>query len=403
MSDSLRAEHEKTRSGTWRPSRRGVLGAAATAVPLLGVGPRAAAVPRPTPELFYVSTWTAGEIHGARFDAVRGTMTAIGPVTAADSGWATAHPARPVLYVGSSKDGGVVSSYAVDPATGALRQTGRVATDAGGTTGGGLSYLGVDEPSGTLLVANFEAGLAASLALGRDGTLGAAPLSVVTDTGSGPGPRQLGPHPHHVVVTPDGRHALVADFGADRVFVYRFDRTSGVLSADPATGPGSYATAPGSGPRRLAFHPDGRTVYLLNELTADLQTLQWQPRRGELTSRQLLTTNAPGHTGTISAAELALSRDGRFVYASNRGENTLVVLAVDERTRLLTTVQRIPCGGTTPWSFTVHRGGRWLFVANEASGTVDLFGIDRRSGQLTATGASLAIPTPDCVTFCHGR
>ncbi|KPI11550.1 Lactonase, 7-bladed beta propeller [Actinobacteria bacterium OK074] len=399
MRDSLRAEHEKTRSDSRRPSRRGVLGAAAaTALPLLGVAPRAAAVSGSSSELFYVSTWTAGEIHGARFDAGRGTMTAIGPVAAADSGWATAHPVRPVLYVGSSKDGGVVSSYAVDPATGALRQTGQVATDTGGTGGGGLAHLAVDEPSHTLLVANFEAGLVASLALGRGGALGAAPLSVVTDTGSGPNPRQLGPHPHHVVVTPDGRHVLVADFGADRVFAHGFDRATGTLSA----GSSSYATAPGSGPRRLVFHPDGRTVYLLNELTADLQTLQWRPRSGELTSRQLITTNAPGHTGTTSAAELALSRDGRFVYASNRGENSLVVLAVDARTRLLTVVQRIPCGGTTPWSFTVHRSGRWLFVANEASGTVDLFGIDRRSGQLAATGASLAVPTPDCVTFWYG-
>lgn len=202
-----------------------------------------------------------------------------------------------------------------------------------------------------------------------------------------------------MVTDPSGRFALVADFGADRVFVYRFDRATRALSAGTPDGPRTYATAPGSGPRRLAFHPSGRTVHLLNELTADIQTLHWNPEDGTLTHRQSLPTDAPGHTGTTSAAELAISRDGRFLYTSNRGENTLLVFSADRRTGLLTQVQRISCGGLTPWSFSLHPSGSWLFVANQASNTVNLFAVDPRSGQLTDTGASVPVPKPACITF----
>lgn len=384
-------------------SRRTMLGAmAATAtaasLPLTVATPSAEAAQQVRPDLLYVGTWNGGQVYGVRFDPVQGTLTSNGPVAQVSSGWVTAHPDRPILYVGSQLDGGIVTVFDVDRTTGALTETGQVSTDAGGTAGGGLSYLGVDRTSGTLLVANFEAGLAISLPIRRNGGLG-APVSVVADTGSGPSPRQSGPHPHEVVVAPGRRHALVPDLGADRVFVYAFDGTTGALSPGE-DGPGTYATDAGAGPRRIVFHPDGRKAYLLTELTAELQLLDWDGRSGELTRRQSLAIDSPDFTGTKSGAELAISRDGRFVYASSRGENTLVVYAVERRTGLLSLLQRIPCGGLKPWSFTVHPSGRWLFVANEASSTLDVFAVDLRTGLLTGTGNSLALPNPDCVAVC---
>ncbi|MFJ8113122.1 lactonase family protein [Streptomyces sp. NPDC096132] len=240
--------------------------------------------------------------------------------------------------------------------------------------------------------------MTAALPIRPDDGLG-TPASVMVDTGSGPHPRQTGPHPHHVVVAPGGRFALVADFGADRVFVYRFDRGTRVLSADEPIGPRSYAVPPGSGPRRLHFHPDGRTLYLLNALTADLHILDWNPWNGRIALAQTLSTDSPEYTGTKSAAELGTSRDGRFVYTSNRGENTLVVFTADQRTGRLTLAQRIPCGGLSPWSFTIHRSNRWMFVANQVSSSVNLFAIDLRSGKLTDTGNSMPVPNPDCTTI----
>lgn len=386
-----------------RPSRRTVLAAltasAATAVPLLSAAPADAAPARPG-DLLYIGTWGQGQVHAVRFDPDRGTMTPLGSVAEVSSNWVAVHPTRPVLYVAGGEQGGFIRVFRIDDASGAVRQVGEIGTETVPTGSGGLSHIGVTADADTLLVADFAAGTAVTVPIGADGGLGAV-ASRVQDTGSGPGPRQLGPHPHHVVVDPSRKFALVADFGADRVFVYDYDRATHRLSAG-TDGPGSYATAPGSGPRRLAFHPGGRTVYLLNELTADIQVLRWDAGHGALTPRQTLPTNAPDHTGTTSAAELAISRDGRFVYTSNRRENTLVVYSAHRRTGLLAEVQRMPCAGLTPWSFALHPGGRWLFVANEASSSVNLFGVDPRSGRLTDTGASVPVPNPDCIAF-HQR
>ena len=384
-------------------SRRTLLGAmtataTAATVPLTLGAPSAGATPQARPDLLYVGSWNGGQVYGVTFDPVEGALTSNGPVAQVSSGWVTAHPDRPLLYVGSQLNGGIVTAFAVDRTTGALAQLGQVSTDGGATAGGGLSYLGVDRSSRTLLVANFEAGLATSLPIRRDGTLG-APVSVVVDTGSGPSPRQSGPHPHQVVVAPGRRHALVPDFGADRVFVHGFDGTTGALSPG-GTGPGAYATDAGAGPRRLVLHPDGRKAYLLTELTAELQLLDWDGRSGELTHRQSLAIDSPDFTGTKSGAELAISRDGRFVYASSRGENTLVVYETERHTGLLSLLQRIPGGGLKPWSFTVHPSGRWLLVANEASSTVDVFAVDPRTGLLTGTGNSLPLPNPDSIAVC---
>lgn len=400
MSNSM---PDATRESGRRPSRRAILGgmaalAATSTVPLFGAASAVQAAAGPASDLLYLSTWGGTSIYGFRFDPAAGSLTSLGAVAAVRSNWASAHPAKPVLYVGSGEDGGVVSSYRVDLASGALQLGTSVRTDAGGTAGGGISYLEVD--AGALLVANFEAGLAASLPLQDDGSLGTA-LSTVADVGSGPNPRQAAPHPHHITLAPGGRFALVTDFGADRVFSYDFDRKTGALSFDPTTGRRSYALPAGSGPRRLLFGPDGRTAYLLSELSADLQVLEWNSRTGSLTLRQTISTDSPDHTGTRSAAELALSRDGRFVYASNRGENSLVVYAVDRRTGQLTLVQRLPCGGNVPWSFSLHRSGRWLLVANEASNTVDVFQVASTTGKLTATSVSVPITNPDCLTFVY--
>jgi 6-phosphogluconolactonase (cycloisomerase 2 family) len=379
-------------TATGHPSRRSVLGLALAGAAVPGMARTATA--RPTaPQLLYVSAWKGQSVYGFRFDPRHGTLQPLEAPAAVHSNWTTRHPRLPVLYVGDAADGGVVHSYSVDLADGALSLTSEVSTDTGGTAGGGIGTLSVDPESNTLLVANFEAGLAATVPIERDGRLGPV-TSSVADTGSGPNPRQLGPRAHDVVLDPTGRFALVADFGADRVFIRPFDRHSGTLS----TGAAPYPLAPGSGPRRLVFHPDGRTAYLLSELTAEIQTLTWHPHSATLTLRQSTSTDSAGFTGTPSGAELGISRDGRFVYASNRGENTLVVYATGTRGRL-TFVQRLACGGTTPWTFALHEGGRWLLVANEASSTLDVFAVDPRSGRLSPTGTSAAVPNPASLTF----
>lgn len=388
-------------------TRRGLLGTAAvgtalTAVPVFGAAPAAQAAtrePNASGELIYVGAWQGSQIFAARFDPADGSLEALGAVAEITSNWTTRHPELPVLYVAGNDLAGSVTPYAIDRQTGALTVAGAaVATAPGNTAGGGLGYIGIDAPSKTLLVANYAAGVTATLPIAKDGTL-RAPASTVQDTGSGPSPRQAGPHVHDATVSPDGRYVLTPDFGADRVFILRFDRGNHTITTEGVPGPGYYATAAGSGPRRILFHPDGRTAYLLSELTADIQTLAWDPECATLTQRQELSTDTATFTGTKSAAEMVISADGRFVYVSNRGENTLLVYATDPHSGLLTLVQRAACAGTSPWSISLHPSGRWLLVANLVSGTVNVFSVDAASGSVTDTGVSASIPSPDCITF----
>jgi 6-phosphogluconolactonase len=252
----------------------------------------------------------------------------------------------------------------------------------------------------TLLAANFGAGSISSIAINADGSLGAL-VSTIQAAGSGPHKRQAGPHAHGAVVDPSGRFALVSDLGADRVFVDGFDRATHALSpADPAH-PRAFAAPAGSGPHRAVFGADGRFVYLFNELSAELLTLRWDARGGQLALVQSLQTSSAEFKGVKSGSELALGRDGRFAYVENRGENALVVYRVDPVSGELAFVQRIACGGEKPWSFAIDGSGRWMLVANQQSNRVSLLRIDPASGLLADTGQAVEAPAPLSVAFVH--
>jgi 6-phosphogluconolactonase len=391
-------------------SRRRVLGAAAAATVAAVTGPAltagaaqaasgtGGAAGDPGRDLLYIGSWTANGLYAAWFDRERGTMSLIGSVSDIQANWTVRHPVLPVIYVAGNDLAGSVSAYRIDAATGALTAVGSaVPTDSANTQSGGLAYIGIDAPSSTLLAANYAAGIAAALPIARDGQL-SAPVSEIQDSGTGPNARQAGPHVHDMTVAPGGHYMLTPDFGADKVFIRRFDRATRQLSADGVPGPGYYSVTAGDAPRRIEFHPGGRVAYLLCELGADIQTLSWDPRTATLTQLQDQSIDTAGFTGTPSAAELALSADGRFVYVSNRGQNSLLAYSADSRTGLLTLVQRTDCGGDNPWSISVHPGGRWMFVANRLSNTVNLFSIDKASGTLTSTGTSITVPLADGVT-----
>jgi 6-phosphogluconolactonase len=201
------------------------------------------------------------------------------------------------------------------------------------------------------------------------------------------------------VVDPTGRFALVSDLGADRIFIYGFDRATHVLMPDDSANPRSYVAPAGSGPRHVAFGVDGRFVYLLNELTAEVAVLRWDAQQGRLALVQTLPTSSAEFKGAKSGAEVAVSHDGRFVYAEDRGENTMVVYAVNAASGELSLVQRISSGGERPWGFSIHSSGKWMLVANQRSGKVNVFSVDPASGMLADTGESADVPTPVSTTF----
>ncbi|MBC2665855.1 lactonase family protein [Novosphingobium flavum] len=353
--------------------------------------PRGSA-PRET--MVYIGTQGAG-ILSARLDDDSGKLSP--PAAAAQvtrPTWLALDPARKLLFTVSevgNYDGqnGEVLSYAVDPQSGALRPLSRAASGGGGPT-----HLSWASRAGAVFVANFGSGDVAALPVSADGRL-AQPSSVQRETGSGPNPKQKSAHAHAATLDPSGRYVLVCDMGADKIFVYRYDRKSGALS--PAPTPFLF-TGPGTGPRNALFSNDGRFYYAITEHAADVRVLRWDARAGRLTPVQTAPLDPPGFTDH-SASVIALSEDGRFLYAGNRTRSVLTVFAIDRATGKLAPVQEVSTGGLRPRGFALAPGGRWLLAGNQDSQTVAVFAVDRATGRLTQRGAPVPVGTEKPVSF----
>ena len=361
------------------------------------------------PELVYFGTHTvtaaqvpAGQpvpdpgVYDAWFDPDSGRFTALGRVIELTAPtWLTADAKRPILYTVASVPAGAAGADNLVSLSGDAK-TGRLSVLNRATSGGGdPTYLTIDPASQSLLTANYASGQVSAVALKADGGLGSV-ASIQSDTGTGPSPRQASPHAHSVVLDPSGHYALAADLGADRVFVYRFDAATRQLA--PATTPFE-ATPAGSGPRHLAFHPNGRFVFLVSELSAELRSYSWDAGAGRLQPVQTVPLAAADFQGKKSGGEIAVSDDGRFVYVSERGENQIVVYAVDATTGQLSQVQRVAAQGNSPWSFAFDPSRRWLLLADEASSTIVAFKVDPKTGQLAPSAETLSVPHPTSVAF----
>ena len=246
------------------------------------------------------------------------------------------------------------------------------------------------------LVANYSGGSVASLPIGDDGLLREA-ASFIQHVGAGVNPRrQEGPHAHCAVVDPANRFAFVADLGLDKVFVYRLDAASGTLSANE---PASTSLPPGSGPRHLAFHPNGRYAYVINEMKSTLAAMSYDAEHGVLKLLGTLSTLPAGFTGNNSTAEVEVHPSGKFVYGSNRGHGSIAIFAVDEATGKLRYLGVEPTRGKNPRSFGIDPTGKYLLAADQDGNNVVVFRIDGETGKLLATGSSLAVSAPVCVKF----
>jgi len=351
--------------------------------------------------LVFVGTHTGGPgqgIFAVRLNEQTGALTAGGVAAEVERPtWLERDPQRDIVYSVSEtgndgKSNGAVFSLAIDRAAGTLRVISKV--DSGG---GGATHLSYDPRSRMLFVANYGTGQVSAIPVGRDGVL--APVSSVQrQTGSGPNKRQQSAHAHAAVVDPSGRFVLSADLGADKVFVYRYVAAS--RSLEPAKTP-FLAFPGGTGPRHIAFSPRGAFAFVDAELTGQVFTLRWNAQTGSLSQTSVVALDAPDYTGTRSAAELATSSDGRFLYVSNRGQNLLHVFSIDRKTGALTEIQRLSCGGLVPWSFKTDPTGKWLIVANEASSSLAVFSVDRATGKLRDTNNRLDVPKPVTLTFAQ--
>ena len=285
---------------------------------------------------------------------------------------------------------GTVSAFAVDAASGALTFLNRQPTH-----GTDPCHVVVDRQRRHVFVANFMSGSVCVLKLRADGSLDAA-CDFVQHLGSGIDPaRQTGPHAHSVTLDKTGRYALVPDLGLDKLLIYQFDATRGML--EPGVVPW-IKLPPGAGPRHVALHPGGRFAYLINELNSTVAALAWDRKARGFRALQLVSTLPEGFDGANSGADIHVAASGRFVYASNRGHDSIATYRIDARSGGLSLVGHAATQGRTPRSFCLDPTGRFALVANQDSDSIVTFRIDARSGTLTPTGHVAPVPTPVCVT-----
>jgi 6-phosphogluconolactonase len=297
---------------------------------------------------------------------------------------------RTLYAVAESPAAGSVVACARDPEKGTLRELNRQSSQ-----GNGPCHLSIDATGRFVLVANYGSGSIAALPIGPDGRLEPA-SSAIQHEGSSVNPdRQEGPHAHMILPTPDGRHVYATDLGADRVFGYTLDAT-GTLAADPdAGGP---AAQPGAGPRHVAYSPNGATVYVINELDSTLTSYTRDARSGRLTPRLTVPTLPDDFDGQNSCAHVVVAPDGRFVYGSNRGHDSIAIWAADAN-GALDIQQWVSAGGRTPRNFALSPDGAWLLVANQDSGSIVVMRRNPETGLPEEPGITTHAPSPCCLVF----
>lgn len=348
----------------------------------------------------YLGTYTRGDsrgIYACELDPSQGTLSA--PKLVAEvrnPSFLAFHPTLPRIYAVSElwqtegPERGAVTALEIDDASGELRVLNQEAVG-----GAGPCHLAVS-PSGRYLVtANYGSGSTSVLPLDGDGRL--QPRSyVIQHEGSGPNEaRQKGPHAHQTIFSPRGEILLVPDLGIDQVLLYRLDETTGRLTA---WNPPGVAVPPGSGPRHCAYHPSGKFLYVVNELASTVSVFECA---NEVPVRlvQNVSTLPPDFEGQNTTAEIEVHPSGRFVYASNRGHDSIAAFAVDPASGKLSEIGRFPSGGKVPRNFAIAPGGRFLLAANQDGHNVVVFAIEPDSGKLRATDVSVQVGSPVCVVF----
>ena len=348
----------------------------------------------------FVSAFKSGDegaIHAYRFDSKNGQLKPLHRTTDIESPFFLAiSPDGRFLYaIDAEQFGGdeneFVASYAVQGRDGTLRRLNR--QSARGTAS---CYLDVDATGRTVVVANYATGNVAALPVQDDGSLGQV-SSFVQHSGSSVDPkRQTGPYAHSIVVSPDNRFALAADLGVDKVLTYRLNAATAELTPNQ---PQPFAALPpGSGPRHLIFHPNGRSVYVINELKNTVTLFDYESDTATLTQQQETSTLPKDFSGTSHTADLKITPNGKFLYGTNRGHDSIAIFRIADDGRL-NSVSIERSLGKGPQNLLITPDGRWLLCANMPGNNVAVFAIDAETGSLTATADPVSVPMPSCIRW----
>lgn len=350
--------------------------------------------------LIYVGTYTRGSggIHLVEMDDSSGVLQYRGLAAECESpSFLCLSPDKKFLYAvhetGEYRGArtGYVGAFARDASTGKLQPL-----NTQSSHGTYPCHITISRSGKHVLVANYGSGTLAVLPVNPDGSLGEATCEIQHRGSSVNKSRQEGPHAHSINLDSANRFALACDLGTDQVLVYRFDHAKGVLEPHD---PPAVSVAPGAGPRHLAFHPNGRFVYVINELDSTVNAYGYNPQRGTLVLRGTVPTLPGGFDGHSTTAEVVVHPTGKWVYGSNRGHDSLAVFGVNPASGALRPVGHVSTGGKTPRNFVSHPSGKFLVVGNQDSNSVVVFRVNEQTGMPEPTEHQVEIPLPVCVRF----
>jgi 6-phosphogluconolactonase len=349
----------------------------------------------PTSFFVYVGTYTGGDSEGiytCTLDTKTGELLRQEVTSGINNpSFLAIHPNGEYLYsVGRNQsDLGSVHSFKRDRTTGHLTFLNKQSSE-----GAGPCHVIVDNTGKWVLTANYGGGTVSILPIKKDGSLGPA-TDMKKHTGSSVNPnRQNEPHPHSIWVSPDNQYVFVPDLGIDKIVIYKLDSINGKLLPN---GPPFFQTAPGAGPRHFTFHPNGKNAFVINELNCTITSMNYETETGALSKKHTMSTLPKNFTAENTCADIHTTPNGRFVYGSNRGHDSIAVFSFNKETGQLFFVETESTQGIQPRNFAIDPTGSILLAANQKTNNVVTYWINQQSGELTPTGFKAKVPSPVCL------
>ena len=346
----------------------------------------------------YVGTYTGPKSKGIYlfdFDPATGKLVDAGVAgETPNPSFLVFHPTQPFVYaVGEGGKTGTIVALAVDDATGKLTVLNRQPSG-----GDGPCYVAIDKAGKNVLTTNYGSGSVECIPIAADGKL-ATPTSVIQDKGSSINPgNQQGPHAHSINLDPSNKFAIAADLGTDYLYVHKFDGTAGTLTPNDPIGT---KMTPGSGPRHFAFHPDGKHAFNINEIAMTIVSYKWDGDKGTLTPIETVSTLPPGVPGSkkYSTAEVVVHPSGKWVFGSNRTQDSIAVFAFDAAKEKLTHVGNYGDTVKVPRNFVLDPTGNFVLVGNQDGNSITVFRFNQTTGEMTRVGDPTPCPAPVCLRF----
>jgi 6-phosphogluconolactonase len=373
---------------------------------LLSVARTSGANSRSSQYFAFIGTYTAKTeskgIYSFHFDSITGRLSSmVVAATTQDPSFLAVANNKKYLYAVNElsdfdgKKSGAVTSYSLDPKSGKLIELNKVSSG-----GADPCYVSFDQTGKYLLVANYTSGSGSTFPVAPDGRIGPA-SAFVQHTGFGPNKeRQEGPHAHYIASSSDNRFVFVVDLGLDEVVVYRFNPANGSLTPND---PPFAKLAPGAGPRHLAFHPNGKFAYVLSEVNSTVTAFAYDSKNASFSTLQRLSTIPKDFTAHNDTAEIVVHPSGKFLYASNRGRDSIAEFTIDPSRGTLTLAGDFATQGKTPRNFALDPTGKFLLAANQESNNIVVFRINQSTGTLTSTGQVAQVPAPVDIVFVPAK